>query len=143
MRAPFVYLFFNGKCEAAFNFYKAVFGGEFSDFRRFADMPGATDGGCTELSDVDRNRVMHVCMPLGGGMLMGSDALSDMPTVVGDNFGVSIGPESRAEADRLFNALGEGGEARMPMEEAFWGDYFGMTVDKFGVRWMINCEAKK
>lgn len=128
------YLNFNGNCEKAFNFYKKVFGVEFSYFSRMSDMENV------ELADEDKNLIMHVSLPLGNDVLMGSDITYNMKSLFrqGNNNYISLTPSSREEADRIFNELSEGGEVEMPMEEMFWGDYFGSFRDQFGVYWMIN-----
>lgn len=131
------YLNFQGNTEEAFNFYKSVFGGEFvGGISRFRDTPEAD-----KLPEHEKDKVMHVALPVGeGNMLMGTDFLESMGQKIepGNNFSISIGPESKGEADRLFNALSEGGEITMPLEKASWGDYFGMLTDKFGIQWMVN-----
>lgn len=131
------YLNFDGKTEEAFNFYKSVFGTEFNGpINRIGAAPG-----CENLSEEEKNRVMHVSLPIGGGdTLMGSDTVPSMghQLVVGNNCYISLHPESREEADRLFTGLSAGGSVEMPMQDMFWGDYFGSFKDKFGVQWMIN-----
>ena len=131
------YLNFAGNAEEAFNFYKSVFGGEFTSLVRFKDMPieGVT------ISDADQNKIMHVGLPVGGGeVLMASDTIESMgqQLVQGNNVYISIHPDSREEADRLFNALSAGGTIEMPIDDQMWGDYYGSFRDKFGVNWMVN-----
>lgn len=127
------YLNFDGTCEAAFNFYKSVFGGEFlGGVYKMKDMQGM------EIPDEAKERVMHVGLPIGDDLLMGSDTFPGTPFVQGNNNYISIFPESKEESDRLFAALSEGGEVEMPMADQFWGDYFGSLKDKFGVYWMVN-----
>lgn len=132
------YLIFNGNCEEAFLFYQSVFGGEFPYIGKFKDMPPAE--GCEEVKPEEADRIMHVSLPIGGGsILMGSDSTSQSgDVVVGANVSISINTESRAEADRLFNGLSAGGKVIMAMENTFWGAYFGMFVDQFGINWMVN-----
>ena len=91
-----------------------------------------------EIPEEAKNRIMHVALPVGNDLLMGSDVFPGQPFVQGNNNYISLFPESREEADRLFGALSEGGEVEMPMADQFWGDYFGSLKDKFGVYWMIN-----
>lgn len=133
------YLIFNGNCEEAFLFYQSVFGGEFPYIGKFKDMP-TMDSDCEEVNPADANRVMHVSLPIGGGsILMGSDSNSKSGDVtIGANVSMSLNTESSAEADNLFNGLSAGGKVIMAMEKTFWGAYFGMFVDKFGIHWMIN-----
>jgi PhnB protein len=132
------YLTFDGNCEEAFLFYQSVFGGEFPFIGRFGDMP-PTDGMpvSTELA----NKIMHVSLPISGEtILMGSDSSDAFghATIMGNNISISINAESTEEADRLFNGLSAGGKVTMPMAKTFWGAYFGMFTDKFGINWMVN-----
>ena len=133
------YLTFNGTCEAAFNFYKSVFGGEFTYMGRFNEMPPAEN--CEPISEKDGNLIMHVSLPISAEtILFGSDSSEAFGQVinVGDNISLSINASSREEADRLFNGLSVEGVVKMPLADTFWGAYFGMFVDKFGIHWMIN-----
>ena len=132
------YLIFNGNCEEAFLFYKSVFGGEFPYIGKFSDMPA--DENTQKLSEADANRVMHVSLPIGKEtIIMGSDSNSQSGDVkFGHNVSISINAESTAEADKLFNGLSVGGSITMPMNKTFWGAYFGMFTDKFGIDWMVN-----
>lgn len=130
------YLNFDGKAEEAFNFYKSVFGGEFQGgIFRMKDAPGTE-----KLSDEEKNRVMHIALPIGGDLLMASDIIPSMghKLIEGNNNYVSVFPDSRDETERLFNGLSVGGNIEMALEDTFWGAYFGSFTDKFGVRWMIN-----
>ena len=131
------YLNFKGNCEEAFNFYKSVFGGEFNYVGKFGEMP--PQEGYT-MSEEDANKIMHISLPIGTSILMGSDTGGEWaPTFIqGNNFSISIGAESKAEADKLYDGLSAGGKATMPMAETFWGDYFGMFEDKFGINWMVS-----
>lgn len=137
------YIVFNGDCEAAFLFYKSVFGGEFPYIGRFGEMPPGPEGeNCPPPSEADKNRIMHVSLMIGTTVLMGSDTTSDRPVKTGDNFSVSINTDSREEADKMFNGLSAGGTVIMPLENTFWGAYFGMFTDKFGINWMVNFDEK-
>ncbi len=130
------YLNFPGNTEEAFNFYKSVFGGEFTMLQRFKEIPGGT-----EMAPEDQDKLMHVSLPIGEGtVLMGTDALESMgqKLTMGNNFSLSLHPDSKEEADRIFQALSEGGTVDMPLADAFWGAYFGMLTDKFGMKWMVN-----
>lgn len=135
------YLTFNGNCEAAFNFYKSVFGGEFALISRFGEMPPDPEH---PVAEVDEQRIMHVSYPIGeGAQLMGSDTMAHMPKVTfGDNFSISINAHSKGEADKLFNGLSAGGKVTMPLADTFWGAYFGMFTDPFGINWMVNFDAE-
>lgn len=136
-----VYLNFTDECEAAFDFYKSVFGGEFSSKQRFKDVPAEANRFPAE----EAEKIMHVSLPVGPHtVLMGSDSPGMMPVPVkGSNFSVSVMPDSAVEAERIFGALSEGGTITMPLEKAFWGALFGMCTDRFGVRWMVNFELKE
>ena len=137
------YLNFAGNTEEAFNFYKSVFGTEFvGEIARMGDAP--MQDGQRAMSDEDKQLVMNVQLPiLGGHLLMGSDAPESMGFQLnqGNNVYIALDPDTRAEADTLFAALSAGGNVEQPMQEMFWGDYFGSLVDRFGVQWMINCTS--
>ena len=137
------YLNFPRSTEAAFLFYKSVFGTDFAaPIARFGDGP-ACEG--QPLAEADRNLVMHVALPiLGGHVLMGTDAPESMGFTVtpGNNMYINLEPDTRAETNRLFAALAAGGKVEMALQEMFWGGYFGSLVDRFGIRWMFNCEQK-
>ncbi len=139
------YLNFEGKTEEAFNFYKAAFGTQFTQpIRRMGEVPPAP--GMPKLTDAELKRVLHVELPITGGhILMGTDTLESMghKLTFGNNMSINLEPDTRAETERLFKALGQGGKAEMPLMDMFWGGYFGSLEDKFGVRWMFNCAEKK
>lgn len=133
-----VYLTFNGNCEEAFGFYRSVFGGDFGYVGRYKDMP-PQEGKPVDPKDADK--IMHVSLPISKEtMLMGSDTGGEWASNFseGNNFSISIGADSKAEADKLFNGLSAGGRVTMPMNQTFWGDYFGMFTDKFGINWMVS-----
>jgi len=133
-----VYLNFDGQCEEAFEFYKSVFGGEFSYLGRFNEMPQDENN---KLSEADGNKIMHVSLPISAETnLFGSDTVGawSPKLVQGNNYSISINASSKEEADRLFNGLSAGGQVTMPLENTFWGAYFGMFVDKYGINWMVN-----
>lgn len=101
--------------------------------------------GAPELSEADKHLVMHVELPiLGGHILMGTDAPESMGfnVIVGNNVHINLEPDTRADADRLFTALADGGKTDMPLQEMFWGAYFGSCTDRYGIHWMVNCAAK-
>ncbi|TSC75304.1 MAG: PhnB protein [Parcubacteria group bacterium Gr01-1014_30] len=135
------YLNFAGNTEEAFNFYKSVFGGDLTPIVRFRDVP--TEG--VNIPKEDENKIMHVGLPIGGQMLMGTDALESLgqKLVLGNNSYISIHPDSKEEADRIFSALSEGGTIEMPIADQVWGDYYGSFKDKFGVQWMVNYHEEK
>jgi len=121
-----------------------VFGGDFEGvINCMGEVP--MQEGQPPIAEEDKNLVMHVALPiLNGHMLMGTDAPESMGFKLnfGNNVSISLEPDTRAEADELFKALSERGKVTMPLQEMFWGDYFGSCTDKFGVQWMINCTAK-
>jgi len=135
------YLVFNGNCEAAFDFYKSVFGGEFNDINRFGEMP-ATDG--QEMPAELKNKIMHVSYNIGSSVLMGSDSNPMQGNVAfGQNISLSINADSKDEADKIFAGLADEGQITMPIQNTFWGAYFGMCTDKFGMMWMVNFDEVK
>ena len=130
------YLNFDGTTEEAFNFYKSVFGGEFALVMRWKDFPEPDKIPASQL-----DKIMHISLPIGkNAMLMATDACESMgPSLTaGNNFNILVSSESEEEADRLFNGLSAGGQQNMPMEKTFWGAYFGLLTDKFGIRWMVS-----
>lgn len=134
------YLNFAGNTEEAFNFYKFVFGGEFTMLQRFKDTPDA-DKLPPGVADI----IMHVALPIGAyNILMGTDAPEQMGfnLIVGNNSHICISPDSREEATRLYNGLSAGGNIDMELTDMFWGAYYGSFTDKFGIKWMINYQAR-
>lgn len=138
------YLTFNGNCEQAFNFYKSVFGGSFPYIGRFGEMPPMEN--MPPVPDSEKNKIMHISLPIGNNsVLMGSDS-SDafgQANVSGNNFSISINATSKNEADKLYNGLSAGGKQTMPMSNTFWGSYFGMLEDQFGIQWMVSYDEGK
>ena len=135
------YLNFQGNTEEVFNFYKSVFGGEFSMLQRFKDTPFGQ-----QMSDSEKEMIMHIALPIGKtSVLTATDALESMGQTLttGNNCSISIHAESEEEANKLFNGLSEGGKVTMPLEKAFWGDYFGMFNDKYGIQWMVSYSYPK
>lgn len=138
-----VYLTFNGNCREAFGFYKSVFGGEYSYAGTFGEMP--PQEGMPPMSESMKNQLMHISLPISAETtLMGSDAGDEWgpKIIVGNNFSISVNTDSTAEADRIFKGLSNSGIVTMPMAKQFWDAYFGMLTDKFGVNWMVSCDAK-
>lgn len=135
-----IYLNFQGKTEEAFNFYKTVFGTEFSDdIMRNRDIPSHPD--MPELPEHEKNMVMHVGLPiLGGTVIMGTDMLESMghKVVVGNNTTINLEPDTKEETERLFNALSDGATNVAPLADQFWGAMWGCLLDKYGIRWMFN-----
>jgi PhnB protein len=136
------YLMFERETEEAFNFYKSVFGTEFDNITRHSDVP--LPEGAPEPSVEDGNLIINVALPiLGGHILMGTDVPEVMGKInQGNNFEICLHPDTRSESDTLFAALSAGGKVESPLQEMFWGDYWGSLTDKFGVQWMVNCSSK-
>jgi PhnB protein len=140
------YLNFARETEAAFNFYKSVFGTEFTEggIIRFGDIP--PQEGAPPVAEEDKNLVMHVGLPiLGGHLIMGTDAPETMGFKLnqGNNVYINLEPDTRSDTDRLFKALSAGGKVEVEPQEMFWGDYFGSCSDRFGTLWMFNCANKE
>jgi len=134
MKAANINLMFNGQTEEAFNLYKSVFGGEFSNLQRMKDAPNAP-----EMTEEVANKILYMELPLGTSRIMGMDIPPHMPaSVAGNNFMVMIDTESEEETTRFFNGLAEGGHVMMPLGNQFWGAFFGMVTDKFGIQWMLS-----
>jgi uncharacterized glyoxalase superfamily protein PhnB len=139
------YLNFPGNTEEAMNFYSQVFRSKFVEpgIRRFSDMPETT--GQPPMDEATKNMVLHVELPITGGfILMATDAPESMGFTVksGNQMHLNIEPESREEADRLFQALSVEAQISMPMADMFWGAYFGSLTDRFGINWMINFSTR-
>ncbi|HAD96099.1 MAG TPA: VOC family protein [Cryomorphaceae bacterium] len=128
------YLNFGGHTEAAFNFYRSVFGGEFLNVNRFGENPDST------IPDPLKDKIMHITLPIDNSYLMGSDAPEEMGFTVqmGNNTYIMISPDSREETKRVFEALAAGGTVETDLQDMFWGDYYGSLTDKYGVQWMLN-----
>lgn len=131
------YIHFNGNAEEAFTFYQSVFGGEFANIVRFKDMN--FEG--FEMNENEANKIMHIALPIGKhNILMGSDTPQSMGkhNEQETRTKISVGAESKAEADHLFNGLSAGGTVEMPIADSPWGSYFGMFRDRFGIEWMVD-----
>ncbi len=128
------YLSFNGQCEAAFKFYEQCLGGRIVAMHSYKGTPAAE-----QIPPEAQDRIMHARLEVGSAVLMGGDAPPQYYSEP-QGFSVSINLEDPAEAERIFQALSEGGSVRMPIQETFWARRFGMLVDRFGTPWMVNCE---
>lgn len=128
---------FNGNCEEAFNFYKSIFGGEFNYLMRNKDTPGDVP---SPAGEDEKEKILHISLPIGkNNMLMGCD----MPLSFGEaqrtnSFNISISTDSEEQTTKFFNGLSEGGKVTMPLDKTFWGSFFGMCTDKYGVQWMVG-----
>ena len=135
------YINFNGNTEEAFNFYKSVFGGEFTKIMRFKDFSNPE----FQVSESEANKIMHIALPIGKNVLMAND----VPEILGltneneNRSKISISAESKEEADKLFIELSAGGTVEMPITDSPWGSYFGMFRDKYGIEWMVDYDSKK
>ncbi len=130
------YLNFPGTSEDAFKFYKSVLGGDFQTVQRFKDTPVGD-----KVAPKEKEKIMHIALPIGrGNTLMATDALESMGDKItpGNNFSISVEADSKEEAKKIFDGLSAGGKIESPLKDEFWGGYFGMFVDKFGIRWMVN-----
>ena len=137
------YLNFMGDTEEAFEHYRSVFGTDYSmPMMRLGDAP--PQPGMPPLSEADQRLVMHAELPiLAGHVLMATDMVASMghELVVGNNTTINLEPDSRAETERLYAALSDGGSEASGLEDMFWGAYWGTCLDRFGVRWMFNGPA--
>lgn len=130
---------FNGNAEEAFNFYKSVFGGDFSKIIRFKDISSAE----FPVAENEANKIMHIALPVGKNFLMAND----VPEILGrtneneNRSKIVISAESKEEADKLFNGLSAGGQIEMPISDSPWGSYFGMFRDKYGIEWMVEFDS--
>ncbi len=138
------YFNFPRNTEEAFLFYRSVFNTEFNGaIARFGDMP--SQPGAPEMPEADKKLVMHVELPITGGhILMGTDAPESFGFTVnfGNNMHIMLEPDSREECKRLLDAFAEDGKITMPLQDMFWGSYFGSCTDKFGVQWMVSHTPK-
>jgi PhnB protein len=128
------YLVFDGTCEDAFKTYAKVLGGEIVAMMAAEGTPAAE-----AWPKEWRNKIIHARLLIDGVALMGSDCPPDRHEKM-QGFSVTLNVKEPKEAERVFNALAEGGTVRMPLEETFWAVKFGMLTDRFGTPWMINCE---
>ena len=127
------YLAFNGTCEAAFKFYRKVFGGEFCCIFRYKEMPPSEGKPDAKY----RNKIMHIGLPVGSMVLMGSDGCPNNPVTAGDAVALFVGAPNPAEAKRIFRALSAKGKIVMPLERTFFAELFGVATDRFGVCWQV------
>jgi len=132
---------FNGNAEEAFNFYKSVFGGEFTSIIRFKDISSPE----FPVAEKEANKIMHIALPIGKNILMANDVPESMGSVnENENRSkISISAESREEADKLFYGLSASGNIEMPIGDSPWGSYFAMFRDKYGIEWMVDFAPKK
>jgi len=136
-RAIQPYLFFNGSCEQALEFYRVAVGAEVEMMMRFKESPEPAPPGMVPPGF--ENKIMHASLRIGQTKMMASDGCSaEKATFAG--FSLALSVASEAEADRAFAALSEGGQVRMPLAKTFWSPRFGMVEDRFGIGWMVSVE---
>ena len=131
------YLNFNGTAEKAIKLYESALGAKTENVMRFGDAKGM------DVAPEQKNRVMHAALIIGGGAIMLSDTMPNMPPPAGNNVHVSLNCDDVAEMTEQFDALAVGGKVTMPLQDTFWGARFGMLTDAFGINWMFNCETRK
>jgi PhnB protein len=137
MKAVSPYLNFKGNTEEAFNYYKSVFGGEFVGVTRFRDFGDNPMG----IPDHELDKIANIALPLANGtVLMATDVVDSMPftLTVGNNFYITLEPDSEEEAEQLFNGLSAGGKVEMELQPTPWAEKYGTCADRFGVQWMVN-----
>jgi PhnB protein len=132
------YLNFPGQCEEAFQFYEQLFGGKIEGLFRYEGSPMVS-----HMPPDWGQKIMHIRLVAGNSELMGSDAPPGQGSGPAKRFCMSIGLNDTEEAKRIFTGLTEGGSVQMPLAPTFWAALFGMGVDRFGIPWMVNCEAPK
>ena len=131
------YLIFNGEAEEAFIFYKSVFGGEFQSLQRFKDVP-KKDQEMGHFSEKESEKIINIGLSIGANGLMASDTPESMPTKMGENVFLSLEVDSKEMAEKFFKGLSNGGKVNMALSDTFWGAYYGMLRDQFGIGWMIS-----
>jgi PhnB protein len=134
-----VYIQFNGNTEEAFMFYRSIFGGKFLEIQRFDENPEQ------KVSIEDRQKIMHIAYQVGDNLVIhGADVLDSdgQPKAQGNNFHLLVEPDSREEVDLFFNKLSEDGTVTMPLQETYWGSYYGHCTDKFGIQWRFKVYNK-
>lgn len=139
MRHVTPYLHFKGNATQAMTFYKSVLGGDFSVFQKYKDVPGGE-----KMSAEDQERLIHVSLQVSPQItIMASDTFESVEQTLesGNNFHICLHTDSEQETDKLFAGLSQEGQVLMPLNKTFWGSYFGMCRDKFGVQWMLSYTA--
>lgn len=131
-----IYLFFNGNCEEAMNFYKDALHGTVELVQRYGDAPMPTD-------EADKNKIMHATMKMDKFTMMFSDSGAKQDVTFGTNYALSLDFKDQDSIDKTYAALSEGGTVDMELQDTFWGARFGMCTDKFGVKWMFNWDKPK
>ena len=130
------YLSFTGQCEEAFQLYEKVLGGKIAGIFRYAGTPMER-----QVGPEWGQKIMHIRLTVDQNEIMGADSPPGQGDGPAKRFCMSIGLKDPAEAERIFNGLAQGGSIQMPLQQTFWAAKFGMLVDRFGIPWMVNCEA--
>lgn len=125
------YLFFNRNCEEAVNYYVKVIGGNIEEMNQYGDSPMVANA-------EDKSKIIHARFRLADSVVMACDSLNDVPP--SNQVSLTLGLKDDARAREIFAQLADGGKVIMPFEKQFWGAHFGQLVDRFGIRWMINCD---
>jgi PhnB protein len=131
------YLFFEGRCEEAVEFYRKALGAEVLMLMRFKDSPDPN-----ACAGVPSDKIMHASLRIGGSIIMASDGRCNEPMKF-QGFSLSLAVKTEADADKFFNALTPGGQVIMPLTKTFWSPRFGMLTDKFGVMWMVSVHGEQ
>lgn len=131
------YLTFNGNCEYAFNFYKTVFGGEYSTLVRYNETQNEETS--PPVPEEKGNHIRHIALPLNNNtVLMGSDVFDSESLIQGNNLKISFSTDTKEEAKRIFTTLSQEGTVKVPLSGSFWGLLYGSLIDKFGIHWLID-----
>ncbi|MGZ4814650.1 MAG: VOC family protein [Terriglobales bacterium] len=131
------YLSFNGRCEEAFNLYARVLNGKIAFMMKKGESPMAN-----QTPPEERNQIMHATLQVGNTTIQGADAPPQYYSKPA-GFSVAISTKDLKEAERIFNALSQGGDVKMPFQKTFWSPGFGMFIDRFSIPWMVNCEQQQ
>jgi PhnB protein len=131
-----IYIYFNGNCEEAMNYYKGALGASIEMLVRYSDAPKPSD-------DAQKNKILHGVLDIGGSKVYCCDSSENHKTVTGDNFSVSLRFDTQEECNSTFANLSAGGKIIMPLQDTFWGAWFGMCADKYAIHWMFNWEKPK
>ena len=129
------YIAFKGNCREAIEFYKGALGAEVLFVQTVGESPMSNMG--------PAENIMHCTIRVGGSTIMMCDDPSPQPGATGGNISLAIGVDEADRAKQIFDSLAQGGSISMPLAKTFWAEAFGMLTDRFGIKWMVNCEAKK
>ncbi len=134
------YINFNGNAEEAFEFYRSVFGGEFTNVIRFKEMSSPE----FPIPEHEANKLMRIALPIGSNLLIANDVPESMGKVNEreNRSKITVSTDSREEADKIFNGLSAGGEVEMPISDSPWGTYFAMFRDKYGIEWTVEFDPR-